>query len=349
MVILCSIVVSCSSKLPAHFYNKTLKEAVYVDNNKNDYTLHFNNDSTSKIWYHTSTDTVQLQKSANDSIRQVKNLKQRPYFNLLSNTNTISIVSNRSLYFKQVVNFRDIGGLRTKEGKTVKWGMIYRSDNLSKLKTGEFNTFRDLHIKTVFDLRTAKEIKGKEDHLPENTIYIHSPTVEDNADMLSQMRAKVIRGEITEEQSIQLMLELYQGTVSDNITPLKKLINQILDSDEPVLYHCSAGKDRTGIVTAVVLSILNVDRETIMNEYLLSNYYRREKIEKLLGLAKTAKVIRPHIGIKVIQNFMSVDERYLDAAFEEIDKQYGGIDQFIKQVLGIDDAKRSLIIAKFTY
>jgi len=344
------IVASCKSKLPEQFYKKTLKEENYVENNKNNYVLHFDKKSViSGIWMKNTHDSDQknLQIGPQDSV-VIKKLKYRPYFYLLSGYDT-TIVSARNIDFKKTVNFRDIGGLETKDGRTVKWGKIYRSDNLSKLKSSELKKFNDLNIKTVFDLRTTSEIKGKEDHLPENTNYVHTPTIEDNADMLSKMRKKVIRGEISEEQSLQLMFELYQGTVSDNIPLLRNLIHQILDSDKPVLYHCSAGKDRTGIITALILSIFNVDKETIMKEYLMSNYYRKAKIEKMIGIAKIVKVIKPHIRLKVIENFMDVDARYLNAAFDKVDSNYGGIEQFIKKELGIDDQERKHIIEKFTY
>ena len=339
--------VSCRTQLPEQYYKKSLVEDNYIDHKKNTYTLHLTDASSiSKLWIQNTKDTVTLEKK--DTTNVFKKQRSRPYFDLVTKADT-TILSNRYITFKKTVNFRDIGGIKTKNGTTTKWGMIYRSDNLSKLKDSEFDAFNDLNIKTVFDLRTPNEIKGKEDNLPQGTHYVHAPTVEDNADMLTQMRGKVIRGEISGEQSLQFMTSLYRSIISDNIPGLRKFINQVLDADEPVLYHCSAGKDRTGVTTALILSILNVERQTIVNEYLLSNYYRRDKTERIIRMAKVAKVIKPHLGITIIQNFMGVDERYINAAFDEIDSRYGGIDNYIKNQLGIDDDKHKLIIKKFTY
>lgn len=337
--------VSCSVKLPESFYKKQLPERDYVENTKNKYILHF--DKSHEAAYLKQPEEL-VSPQFNDSIAVVRKQATRPYFAIISGTDT-ALVANRHIYFKDVVNFRDIGGLKTVDGKTVKWGRIYRSDNLSKLRTGEFEKFNDLGIQTVYDLRTDNEIKGKEDHLPAGTAYIHFSTVEDNEDLLNKMRKRVIDGEITEERSLQLMLNLYRGTVSDNIPLLRQLLQQIINANEPVLYHCSAGKDRTGIVTALLLSILKVDRQTITNEYMLSNYYRREKLQKIVSKAKLAKIVKPHLAIKAIQNFMGVDERYLNAAFDVIDTKYRGMDKFIQNQLGINAAEQERIIKKFTY
>ena len=344
---------SCGVTLPDSFYRKPLHESSYVENNNNNYSLYFYEDAgISTVWqprggkmaFRWTTHDKALQ----EGIITLKGQKHRPSFYLSSGIDT-TIVLNRQVWFKKVVNFRDVGGLATKDGRTVKWGRLYRSDNLSGLKKEEFDKFNDLHIQTVFDLRTANEIKGKEDNLPPNTSYVHFPTVEDNEDMLTKMRGKVVNGKITEEQSLQLMLQLYRGSIADNVPLLKELVRQILHSDNPVLYHCSAGKDRTGIVTALVLLVLNVDRQTIVNEYLLSNYYRRAKLQKILTKATLAKAIKWHLQLKAIQNFMAVDERYINAAFGLIDTNYGGTDLFIQNQLGISADDRSRIIAKFTY
>lgn len=331
IVTLSLLTVSCNTQLPDRFYQRSLKEDAYIENYKNKYIIYLpDNDNT------------------NDNIIVQKNAKVRPFYTVIVDSDTL-VVSNRQIYFKKADNFRDIGGIKTKDGTTVKWGMVYRSDNLSKLRKREFKKFNSLNIQTVYDLRTPGEIDGKEDNLPENAKYIHAPIVKDTADVLKQIRGKTIKGEITEAQSLQFMTDLYRSIVTDNSEELRQMIQNVTQSDAPVLYHCSAGKDRTGIVTALLLSILNVDRETIINEYLLSDYYRREKLEKILKMAKAAKVVRPKIDIGAIQNFMDVDERYINEAFNVIDTKYGGIDNYIRNQLKITNVERKAIIKKFTY
>ena len=345
-------ITSCKVSLPEEYKRKSLQEDIYVENNKENYSLYLDNKASAfQINLQSLGNTVNLntKENASDSVILFKNRNSfRPYFNLVSGSDT-TVVSNRYIDFENTVNFRDIGGLKTKDGKTVRWGKIYRSDNLSQLETNDFSKFNNMHIKTVYDLRTDHEIKGKEDHLPENVQYKHTPTVEDQEGEIAKLRAKVINGEITDKQATEQTVKFYEDAVTVNVKSLSEIIRQITDSNEPVLYHCSAGKDRTGIVSALILSILNVDRKTIVDEYMLSNYYRKAKTEKMLGKAKLAKIIKPKMDLKAIEVFMTVDEKFINATFNAIDKEYGGIDKFIQNQLGIDQQARKQIVARLTY
>ncbi|MCF2445019.1 tyrosine-protein phosphatase [Dyadobacter sp. CY345] len=345
LILLFPVLLPACVKLPARYDEKTLKEEYYVENNKNDYVLHYTKTADSQVFLIEQGKQTLLNSKENPLT--LTNQAKRPYFKTISGKDTL-ILSNRRIDFENVINFRDIGGLKTLDGNTVRWGKIFRSDNLADLEPAAFEKFNDLKIRTIFDLRTASEIKGKEDHLPENVSYRHVPCVKDNGDLLTQLRGKLLRGEISEAQSLQMTTELYQNMVTSDLSSLRELLQNILNSDEPVLYHCSAGKDRTGVVTAMILSILHVDRKTIFDEYLMSNYYRRDKLKKILGRAKLGKIIKPKINLKVIENFMSVDERYLAATFSVIDTRYGGTDLFIKNQLGINDQERQRIIKKLT-
>jgi len=339
------LLTSCAPQLPISFTEKSLHEKVFVENHNSRYTLH-TNAKANTITIEDEKGTILKSFKDPDSVILYKTIVERPFF-ILYGSDTV-LVANRNISFKKVVNFRDIGGLITSEGKTVKWGKIFRSDNLSTLKDKEFEKFKALHIKTVYDLRTPSEIAPKQDNLPDNVNYIPFPIINDNGDLLSKMKSKVINGEISEQQSNEMMLDLYKTSVTDN-TLLKELIHKIINSDEPILYHCSAGKDRTGVVTALLLSILKVDRETIIEEYMLSNFYRNQKIKSMLGKAKMATIIKPHLQTKVIENFMCVDRDYINAVFEVIDTKYGGTDNFIANQLGITEQERSIIISKLTY
>lgn len=278
-----------------------------------------------------------------------KTLEESNFNSIYLNLDSKEIRTNRQISFKNITNFRDIGGIETEDDKFVKWGLIFRSDNLSSLKKNEFRKFNSLNIKTVIDLRTKAEIALKEDILPDSTAYFSIPIVSDQGDLMAQMKGKVIRGEITEAQSKELMQEFYTKCVTENIPLLRKLIFEITTSKNPILYHCSAGKDRTGIVTAILLSILKVDRQTIIDEYLLSNYYRGPKIKSTLKKAKILKIIHPNLNTQVILNFMAVDSEYINAVFDIIDSKYGGMDSFIANQLDIDEVKRNQFINKLTY
>jgi len=333
-------------KSPARYDNKTLPENTYVENRKDRYTLHHHPGAGERVLVtnHAGDQPLDLTRDQVTLSGQIK----RPFFKIVSQKDTV-VVANRRIDFKNINNFRDIGGLQTANGKVVRWGMIFRSEQLAHLEKSDFDKFIDLQIETVYDLRTTSEIKNNKDQLPENVTYHHIQTVKDNGDLLTRLRSKLLRGEITEEQSLKMITDLYQNMVTADLASLKDLLRNILSADTPVLFHCSAGKDRTGVVTALILSILHVDRKTVFEEYMMSNYYRRNKLKKILTKAKLAKAIKPKINLHVIENFMRVDEKYLSAVFDVIDNQYGGTDLFIKNQLKIDEQDRQQMIDKFTY
>ena len=334
---------ACSSQLPLSYSEKTLNEKSYVENKGKKYIVHADSSYKIEILNASELDF----KNSKKATFIAKNKASRPIFKL-QGKDTIRI-SNRRLDFKNTANFRDIGGLPTPEGKTIKWGKIFRSDNFSKLRAKDFKKFEALQISQIIDLRTSSEIEGKQDHLPKSINYEAIPIVDDHGDLLAQMKGKVIRGEVSVSESKALMRELYENGVTKNIPALREVILKIVNAEEPVLYHCSAGKDRTGIITALLLSVLKVDRETIVNEYLLSNYYRREKIANMLQKIKIAKIIKPKLAPQVVLNFMNVDEEYINATFSAIEKNYGTMDNFIQNALQIDEALQNKFIAKMTY
>ncbi|MGE8537316.1 tyrosine-protein phosphatase [Chryseobacterium sp. D764] len=257
--------------------------------------------------------------------------------------------TEKVIHIKKVTNFRTVGNIKNVDGRTLKEGKFYRSAHLHKLKKKSFDDFEKLGIKEIIDLRNSKEIAEKPDWLPSGIVYKKYSAFEDEGDQLAQARKLVLKGKVNASDADKRMIDFYREYVTENPETIKKIITEILESEDPVLYHCTAGKDRTGITTALILTILRFDKETIYNEYLLSNNYRKEMVEKRLRLANRLHFIYPKMDLQVLENLSWVEKRYLDAAFGEIDKKYGSIDVYIQQVLGISDAKRTEYIQKFTY
>lgn len=273
---------------------------------------------------------------------------QRKVYTVVRQGDTLQ-VANRLVDFKKVINFRDIGGLKTKDGKIIKWGKIYRSGHLNKLKKSEFIKFENLGLSTVIDLRTDKEIGKKPDHIPSRMKYFNYQAYDDSEDMFSKTRKDVIKGRVSPEVSNELVKEFYGLYATHDVEKVRTILNTILDNDKSTLFHCSAGKDRTGMVGAILLSILNVDREVIINEYLLSNNYRENDVAKRMKLAKFGKLFFHNINYEVIENFSWIKPEFIQAMFDEIDKQYGSMDNYIEKGLKISKEQREAYIDKFTY
>lgn len=255
----------------------------------------------------------------------------------------------KELKVKKVHNFRAVGNIKNTEGRTLKEGMFYRSAHLHKLKKKSFKQFSELGITEIIDLRNSKEIFQSPDRLPNGITYKKYSAFEDEGDQLSQARKLVLKGKVNASDADKRMVDFYREYVTENPETIKTIITEIMESEKPILYHCTAGKDRTGIVTALILTILKFDKETIYNEYLLSNNFRKPLVDKRLQLANNLHFLYPKMDLQVLEKLSWVEKRYLDAAFEEINKKYGSTDAYIQQVLGISEAKRTQYIQKFTH
>lgn len=257
--------------------------------------------------------------------------------------------TEKVIRIKKVTNFRTVGSIKNADGRTLKEDKFFRSAHLHKLKKKSFNDFEKLGIKEIIDLRNSKEIAQKPDQLPDGIIYKKYSAFEDEGDQLAQAKKLVLKGKVNASDADKRMIDFYREYVTENPETIKTIITEILESDHPILYHCTAGKDRTGITTALILTILKFDKETIYNEYLLSNNFRKPLVEKRLRLANTLHFLYPKMDLKVLEKLSWVEKKYLDAAFGEIEKKYGSTDAYIQQVLGISEAKREEYIQKFTY
>ncbi|WP_404985326.1 tyrosine-protein phosphatase [Chryseobacterium sp. M5] len=257
--------------------------------------------------------------------------------------------TEKQFEIKKVINFRTIGNIKNNDGRTLKEGMLYRSGHLYQLKKKSLKTFQNLGIKEIIDLRNSKEISQKPDQLSDAFIYKNYSAFEDEGDQLNEAKKLVLKGKVKGSDADQRMLDFYKNYITENPAIIKEIIHEILDSETPVLYHCTAGKDRTGIITALILTILKFDRTTIYNDYLLSNNYRKQLVKKRLHLANNLHFLFPKMDLNVIEKLSWVEKNYLETAFSEIDKKYGSIDIYIHQNLGISENKRNEYILKFTY
>lgn len=276
-------------------------------------------------------------KSKKHPLLQIKNLNDTMY------------LSNTGIKIEDVSNFRDLGGLKTKTGKQIIWGKFYRSGQLSKLKTKKFTQFEDLNIKTVIDLRTDKEITKKTDHLPPSVTYQIRQAYDDSEDMFSKTKNQVLKGHITTKQSDSLVCLFYAGYLIEKTEVVKNIMDTVLSNDDSVLFHCSAGKDRTGMIAALLLTILDVDRSTIIEDYILSNDYRKASITSLMKLAKVGKLVYPKINYEVIENFQWIKPIYIEAMFKGVEDKYGSMDNYISKALKITPEQRIILQKQYTY
>jgi protein-tyrosine phosphatase len=231
-------------------------------------------------------------------------------------------------------NFRDIGGYRTVDGRRVKWGLILRSADLSRLTDADLASLNDLSIQTVFDLRSTSERRSAPD-----VFAGRSATVSVDYDINAQAIAAALRSGPTAESLRSALSTTYPQLLTSLQPEYRQLFDRLLEGQGTTIYHCTAGKDRTGMATALILSALGVPRETIFADYLMSNrfYHPAANATPVRGLSPDLLAV-----------LMGVDESYLQAFFDFINAQYGSVDGYLDRALGVDAARIVRLRALYT-
>lgn len=245
----------------------------------------------------------------------------RSYFQLITAKGN-AILAEQHLPMTGGYNFRDLGGIRTTEGKYIKWGKVLRSDDLYKLTDADLNYLASIPLATIVDFRAQSEINDAPDRIPSSvrTDFLCSITP-------GQLNSFDLVKELTTEQMDSAMMDMNRLFVTDTI-----IINQyrayfnLLQSEKdiPLMFHCSAGKDRTGMAAALFLYSLGVDEETILNDYLLSNTYLSDKYASLI-----AEYPR-------MEPLFVVKPEFLKAGIEQMKKDHGSIENYLTKVLNVD-------------
>ncbi len=289
---------------------------------------------------------VNLQTTKDQEV--LVNKKHRDLYIIKHQGDTL-LKSNTLLDISKVSNFRDMGGIVNQESKQVVWGKLYRSGALNKLSKKGNQQLRDLKITKVIDLRTDKEINKKPDKVSKDITYINLQAYQDSEDMFTKTRKQVLKGGITPEVADSLVAEFYGLYALEDPESMQNIIKTILDNPDSTLFHCSAGKDRTGMVSAIILSILKVDKQTILQEYLLSNNYRGKEVASRMKLAKFGKIFYPKINYQVVETFSWIKPEFLEQMFDQIDEKYGSMDNYIENHLQISPQQRELYLERYTY
>lgn len=249
------------------------------------------------------------------------------------------------LHFATAPNFRDIGGYRTQDGYIVRRGVAYRSDQLDRLSDADLQAIAVLRPAVVADLRTATERSREPDRLPPGARAVVLDVAADSTRSLGgDMRQAM--AQIASGQGESLLVEANREfvTLPSARASYVALIRLMLDADGPVVFHCTAGKDRTGWASAVVLTLLGVPRATVMEDYMASNARLAEKNEATF--AAIARSSHP-IDQAFLRPVLTVQPRYIAAAFDEVAQSYGSFDAYVRQGLGLTDAEIARLRARF--
>jgi protein-tyrosine phosphatase len=239
----------------------------------------------------------------------------------------------RHLNLAGASNFRDLGGYVARDGRVVRWRQIFRSNHLGHLTPEDVAVLRQLGVRCAFDFRGKDE--RSEALCGVEQIETHSLPVEPT--VVAALRAIHASGRpSTADDALEVMRDSYRGYVEHNTPRFRSLFTHLLEDRAPLVIHCTAGKDRTGFACALILHTLGVDDDVIADDYLLTNqFYRRDPS------------VSSDLPDEVRQVLGTVQASFLAAAFETIKAGYGGLDNYLRDGLGIGAAEREALRQRY--
>ncbi|WP_456278403.1 tyrosine-protein phosphatase [Bacillus sp. AK128] len=245
-------------------------------------------------------------------------------------------IKNEHIVFEKAYNFRDIGGLKTKENRRIKRGLIYRSDELSKLTIKDLEQLHKLGIQYICDLRTDNERKSKPDRLPtKSTITTEPISIHDQSQNYTHLEFMKMLIKSKELDFHKIMKDFYHGMATERHAEIKRVFEQLSSSENsPALIHCTGGKDRTGFITALIQLVVGVEYEQVIEHYLYSNELigpRMDKVAQFIQLLSFFRVTKEQI-----KPILIVERDYLDDIFQPIFTQYGTVENYLIKGCGIE-------------
>lgn len=237
-------------------------------------------------------------------------------------------------------NFRDIGGYAVANGQKIRCERVYRSGNLAKLSKSDLKRFAALNIHTILDLRNPHEVKQSPNRLPQNHTYkLHNIDFPHPHINYVELFQKTMTGKMRDFDFYQFLLDEYTRYVTQHDEQLKAIFSHLINPENyPILIHCTGGKDRTGIVIALLLHSLGVDKDAIFHDYLLSQTYMAAYLRKMMITVKLMSLFR--VNLKQLKPLAETYPEYLQQAWDTIENQHGSLESYLAN-LGISPERKN--------
>ena len=223
-------------------------------------------------------------------------------------------------------NLRDLGGYRAGDGRAVRFGLVFRSASLAALTDEDLRTFRATGIRTVCDLRGEREAARAPSRLPDGAGAPEVVRLPIEPRVGASLRDLLAREEATGEDVYDLLRTAYTAYATDHLPRYRALFDLLLREERlPLLFHCSAGKDRTGFGAALLLTALGVPRETAAADYLATN-----------RIWKREHALPPNTPADVRDTLLTAHRPLLEAALDLAVSSHGGLEALLENGLGLD-------------
>ncbi len=230
-------------------------------------------------------------------------------------------------------NFRHLGGYAGHGGRRVAGRRVFRSDHLGALTPADAAILSSIGLRRVLDFRGVAERQAAPCALP--CVTVHSLAIEPT---IVQVLTELIEAghTLTSGEVVSHMRSTYGGFVRNNTHRFAELFAHLLESDVPTVFHCTAGKDRTGFAAAMILRSLGVSEADVMRDYLLTN-------ERLKPLPASRYGLAPEVAWVLSR----VQPEFLQAAFEAVEKDYGSLEGYFREGLNLGKPERERLLALY--
>ena len=250
-----------------------------------------------------------------------------------------TLENESSNQFDGLYNFRDIGGLKTLEGRRLKKGVLFRSDELSRLTQKDLERFTLLNIQSICDLRTPREQKSKPSRIKsEHGIQIVNISLQDKSQEFTHL--EFFKFLISKSNTIdfeKIMKEIYHDMAFISHTQIYEIITFLSEQKNlPALIHCTGGKDRTGFIAAIIQLLVGVPFQHVLDDYLLSNDLIAPRMKKIENFIRWMSLFQ--ISPERMQPILIVRRDYLEDVYNEIIKKYGNIETYLCQACKIPES-----------
>lgn len=279
--------------------------------------------------------------------------RNRLFFEVISEGKSTGVFSTRLLNVSSIDNFRDLGGYETEDGKSVKWGIFYRCASLGVVNEEDKLYLENMGIKTIFDFRSESEVDAENDIDLNNCKYINESGIKDmdngvggneNFDMFSMIK-ELMKNQERIRGIEDFLMSGYESMVTKN-DAFKILFATLKDDDRlPLVFHCTAGKDRTGVAGALVLLALGVSEEKVIEDYCLSNMYREATNE--IQLNKIRSFVNNEEIIESIKGLFMVRKEYILITLKKIKSEFGTFENYFINGLSVTKSELETFKSKY--
>ena len=274
-------------------------------------------------------------------------IEERHYFIISPEHGESVMTAARLLPLEGGRNFRDLGGYQTEDGRTIAWGELYRSGVMTSLTDDDYGYLSSLGISVICDLRTMEERTSEPTNWNAGDLdYLFFPDPGEDMSFMSVL----MQDDATPQDVRDAFGSAYFGIGHQQAPAYEVMFDRLAAGDAPLAFNCSAGKDRTGVAAALLLTVLGVPRDTIVHDYQLSDDYV-DYMEEFMSEEARARMLEDNpsyafflnLPPEMVEPIMATYPEYIETFFADIEAEYGDVLTFLRDEVNVTDAEMASI------